>query len=170
MLVLNFILFQLAWFSCVIGAAKGQPWLGVMITVLTLIWHLKQTKQLQYELKILVTSLLIGAVLDQSLLSLNLIDYQDHGWNASVVPVWILALWLAFATTLNMSLAWMHKKRLISFFFGMIGGPLAYIAAERLGAVTILHQGSYVALALGWATVTPLLLFIADRTTHVKEL
>jgi len=108
-------------------------------------------------------------LLDQSLLSLSLIDYQHHGWSISIVPVWILALWLAFATTLNMSLAWMHKRYWISFIFGMIGGPLAYLAAEKLGAVTVASQFSYIALALGWAIITPLLLLIARHISSVES-
>lgn len=169
MLVINFFLFQVAWFSCVLGAANGLPWLGVAITTLVLIWHLKQVHQVHHELKILVSTLLIGAVLDQSFLLLHLIDYQHHGWSSWFVPVWILALWLAFATTLNMSLAWLQKKHWVSFLFGMMGGPLAYIAAEKLGAVVIVNEISYIALALGWAVVTPLLLLIASDQNSVKD-
>jgi len=40
MLILNFILFQIAWFACVLGAANAMPWLGVLVTVVILIWHL----------------------------------------------------------------------------------------------------------------------------------
>ncbi|MEK9940662.1 MAG: DUF2878 family protein, partial [Methylotenera sp.] len=34
MLIINFVLFQLAWFACVLGAANSQPWLGVGVTLL----------------------------------------------------------------------------------------------------------------------------------------
>ena len=169
MLLLNFILFQVSWFACVMGAANSQPWLGVIVTTMVLAWHLYQTNQAHRELKVLVSTMLIGALLDQTLLSLNLIDYQHHGWSISIVPVWILALWLAFATTLNMSLAWMHKRYWISFIFGMIGGPLAYLAAEKLGAVVVAGQLAYVALAVGWAILTPLLLLIARHINSVES-
>jgi len=169
MLLLNFALFQVSWFACVMGAAHSQPWLGVIVTIMVLAWHLYQTNQAHRELKVLVSTMMIGALLDQSLLSLNLIDYQHHGWSISIVPVWILALWLAFATTLNMSMAWMHKRYWISFIFGMIGGPLAYLAAEKLGAVVVAGQLAYVALAVGWAILTPLLLLIARHINTVES-
>jgi len=169
MLLLNFALFQVSWFACVVGAANSQPWLGVIVTIMVLAWHLYQTNQAHRELKVLLSTMLIGALLDQSLLSLHLIDYQHHGWHTSIVPVWILALWLAFATTLNTSLAWMHKRYWISFIFGMLGGPLAYMAAEKLGAVTITSQLAYVALAVGWAMITPLLLLIAHHINSVER-
>ncbi len=169
MLLLNFILFQVSWFACVMGAANSQPWLGVIVTIMVLAWHLYQTNQAHRELKVLVSTMMIGALLDQSLLSLDLIDYQNHGWSISIVPGWILALWLAFATTLNMSMAWMHKRYWISFIFGMIGGPLAYLAAEKLGAVIVAGQLAYVALAVGWAIITPLLLLIARNISSVES-
>ncbi len=169
MLLLNFILFQVSWFACVMGAANSQPWLGVIVTIMVLVWHLYQTNQAHRELKVLVSTMMIGALLDQSLLSLDLIDYQNHGWSISIVPGWILALWLAFATTLNMSLAWMHKRYWISFIFGMIGGPLAYLAAEKLGAVIVAGQLAYIALAVGWAILTPLLLLIARHINSVES-
>jgi hypothetical protein len=31
--VINFVLIQAAWFACVLGAARGMPWLGVFATV-----------------------------------------------------------------------------------------------------------------------------------------
>jgi len=169
MLLLNFALFQVSWFACVMGAANSQPWLGVIVTIMVLAWHLYQTNQAHRELKVLVSTMMIGALLDQSLLSLDLIDYQNHGWSISIVPGWILALWLAFATTLNMSMAWMHKRYWISFIFGMIGGPLAYLAAEKLGAVIVAGQLAYVALAVGWAIITPLLLLIARNISSVES-
>jgi hypothetical protein len=169
MLILNFILFQIAWFACVLGAANAMPWLGVLVTVVILIWHLYKSKNVKNELKLLVYTLVIGAFLDQALLSFNLVNYVHHGWHQFIVPVWILALWLAFGTTLNMSLAWMQKRYYVSFIFGMIGGPLAYLAAEKLGAVTMTGELSFVVLAIGWATITPALLYIARRVNIVKR-
>lgn len=169
MLVLNFILFQIAWFACVLGAANAKPWLGVLITTVIVVWHLAQVNNLSNELKLMVYTIAIGAFLDQALLSFNLVNYLHHGWHQAIVPMWILALWLAFSTTLNMSLAWMQTRYHIGFVFGMIGGPLAYLAAEKLGAVIVTSQLSYVMLAIGWAAITPTLLFIAHHINGVKD-
>jgi hypothetical protein len=169
MLVINFILFQVAWFSCILGAANAQPWLGVLVTMLILAWHLFRSKKVKNELTLLVYTIVVGAFLDQALLSFNLVNYQHHGWHQSIVPIWILALWLAISTTLNVSLAWMQKRYYVGFIFGMIGGPLAYLAAEKLGAVTITSQLSFAVLAIGWATITPTLLYIARRINTVKR-
>ena len=163
MLIINFILFQLAWFACVIGAGKGMPWLGVLITALVLGWHLYQAKNVKPELLLMLCALIIGAAYDQSMLSLGYISYLNNGWSSVIVPVWILALWLAFTSTLNVSLRWMRNKHLVAVVFGAIGGPLAYLGAEKLGAVVLHGATSYIALSIGWAVITPLLLLLSSR-------
>lgn len=140
MLIINFILFQISWFACVIGAARGYPLLGVSITIITLFWHLFQSKQPKFEFLLIVIVLMLGGLFDQFLLSMSLINYQSNGWDSSFVPVWILALWTAFASTLNLSLSWMHDRYLISTLFGAIGGALAFLGAQQLGGVSLLEK------------------------------
>ncbi len=163
MIIINFILFQLSWFACVIGAAKGMPWLGVIVTVLALSWHLYQAKNVKYEVILMLCALLIGAAYDQSMLSLGYISYVNNGWSNAIVPVWILALWLGFTSTLNVSLRWMRGKYVIGIIFGAIGAPLAYLSAEKLGAVVLHGATSYIALSTGWTIITPLLLLLSSR-------
>ena len=172
--VINFILFQIGWFACVIGAAKQMPWLGVIVVAAIVAWHLSQAIQPKLEVYLIVITIIIGAIYDQTMLQNNLLTYQAHGWSTSLTPAWILALWAEFATILNVSLRWMKNikswgKWLIALLFGAIGGPLAYIAAARLGAVQLDNLPlSYVGLSLGWAIITPLLLKLSERFDGFK--
>lgn len=166
--VINFILFQLAWLSCVIGAANHLPWLGVLVTALVLGWHFIQAKQPKHEFMLILVALGIGAFFDQFMLSMQWVNYQAHGWNTAFVPVWILALWGAFASTLNVSLAWMQGRYLIATLFGASGGPLAYFGAQNLGAVNLSGSTAYFALAVGWALITPALIHIATHLNTIE--
>lgn len=168
MLIANFALFQLSWFACVAGAAYGMPWLGVAVTLAAISWHLLQSGQVKAELLLLGSALLIGACFDQGMLLTELVAYRQHGWNPSFVPVWILALWVAFASTLNLSLAWLQGRYLLAALFGAASGPIAYSGAEKIGAVTINSSASYIALSIGWAVMTPLLLSLAKRFNGLK--
>lgn len=162
--VINFVLFQAAWFACVLGAARGVAWLGVFATFLIVAWHLKHAIQAKFEVILLMVTLMIGAVFDQLMLGTQLVSYQAHGWSDTLTPVWILALWAGFATALNVSLRWMQGKWLVALLFGAFGGPLAYMGAERLGAVTLnANPQSYLALSIGWAVITPILLLFARK-------
>jgi Protein of unknown function (DUF2878) len=169
-LIINFILFQIGWFACVLGAAKHMPWLGVIVVAAIVAWHLKQAKHAKPEIILLAIALLIGGIYDQLLLSSNLIGYQAHGWSDSLVPLWILALWALFVTILNVSLKWMRNKWLVAILFGAIGGPLAYMGAEKLGAVTLNSMpNTYIALAVGWAIITPILLMLSAKFDGFKS-
>jgi hypothetical protein len=73
-------------------------------------------------------------------------------------------MWLLFAMTLNHSLSWLKGRYVLSFVFGALGGPLAYVAGEKLGAVEITSDLSLVILAISWAMITPLLMKYSERT------
>lgn len=169
MVIANFLLFQLAWFACVVGAAHSMPWLGVAVTLVVLMWHLYSAKQPKSELLLIFSVLIIGACFDQAMVVSTWVDYQYHGWSERIVPVWILALWVAFATTLNVSLAWMQNRYYIALIFGAIGGPLAYLGAERLGAVSLNVPSAYVALSIGWAMITPAVMYMAKHLNGYKS-
>ena len=171
--IINFVLFQLAWFACVVGASKDLPWLGVIVALAVAAWHISQAIQPKLEMRLILTCLLIGGLYDQAILSSGLVTYVHNGWGnalTALVPAWILGLWLAFATILNASLRWMHGRYITGAVFGAIGGPLAYIGAEKIGAVTLHGNNSYIALSLGWAIITPLLLGIATRYDGFTDL
>lgn len=167
------MLFQIGWFACVLGAAKQMPWLGVSFFALFLIWHLSQAKQAKLELMLVLIAIVIGGIYDQLMTQNKLLIYQAHDFTA-LPPAWILALWAEFAITLNVSLRWMRNKQLrwrwpIAVLFGAIGGPLAYIGAEKLGAVTLNSMpASYIALSIGWAILTPLLVMLAQKFDGYK--
>ena len=76
----------------------------------------------------------------------------------------MVALWMLFATTLNLSLAWLKRHLFVAVLFGAIGGPLAYLGGEKLGALNFESPtAGLIALAIGWALLTPLLAMIAQR-------
>lgn len=171
--VINFILFQAGWFACVLGAAKQLPWLGVIFLGLFLVWHLSQARQPSLELMLIVIAVIIGAIYDLIMTQNKLLTYQSHGWTNSLPAAWILTLWAEFAMTLNVSLRWLKNIKtgrwLVAILFGAIGGPLAYMGAAKLGAVTIdTLPLSYVALSVGWAIVTPILLLLSQKLDGFK--
>lgn len=169
-IIINFILFQIGWFACVIGAAKQMPWIGVVVVLAIVAWHLMHAQQRKREVSLLLIVLVIGGIFDQIMLNHQLISYQSHGWSSGLVPVWILALWAEFSTILNVSLRWMRGRWLIAVLLGAIGGPLAYMGAAKLGAVTLnMMPASYIALSIGWAILTPLMLQLSVKFDGFKQ-
>jgi hypothetical protein len=103
--------------------------------------------------------LVLGLVLEHVLLYAGVVRYAgDPAW----VPVWMLALWPLFATTLNVSLAWFKPRLGLAALAGCVAGPLAYVGGAALGAIQLDTSALWI-LALGWALAFPLLLALARR-------
>nr|WP_207280756.1 DUF2878 domain-containing protein [Thiocystis violacea] len=158
------IAFQLAWFACVLGGAHHWPWLGVIVAVLVVALRLLQSPKPQTEAVMILAVGLIGAAWDSLLVRLGFLSYPSGMLLPWLAPIWIIAMWLAFATTLNVSLGWLKGRWYLASLFGAIGGPLAYYAGNRLGGVSFPDTlVAMTVLAGGWSFLMPLTAWIAER-------
>lgn len=163
-LVLNVIAFQFGWFACVLGAAHDQPWLGSAVVAVLVAVHLATAIRPAVEVRLVAAALVIGVVWETLLLACGWIEYSTGVIWAGVAPLWIVMLWALFAITLNSSLGWLKGRLLVAAVFGAVGGPLAYWGGVRLGALVFVEPlFAVIALAVGWAVLTPLLVVLAQR-------
>ena len=162
LVAVNFIAFQLGWFACVLGAAHGIAWAGTGFALAVVAWHLSRASAPRAELMLVLTAAGMGALWDSALAAVGWIRYPSGVLIEGAAPHWIVALWMLFATTLNLSLGWLKRSMPLAAVFGAIGGPLAYLGGAGLGALEMVEQRlALAALALGWAVFTPLLLQVA---------
>lgn len=164
--VVNFILFHAAWLMCVIGAARGHLLLGPAAAVIVAAIHLALSGHRRRELNLLMCAVALGTVLDSLMVAIGILEFNGASswWPC---PPWIMGLWLVFATTINSSLSWLRKRLSWALVFGAIGGPLAYYAGLRLGALTFTCSTAIAisALAIEWAFAMVALVLIAQRMT-----
>ncbi|MFN3860053.1 MAG: DUF2878 domain-containing protein [Roseateles sp.] len=162
LLVLNLIAFQLAWFACVLGAARGVPAWGSAAVAAAVLLQLVVSDARLADLALLIAAPALGLVWDTALLRADVVVYASPGPVLGWAPGWILALWALFATTLREPLRWLHGRWLLAAVVGGAAGALSYWSAARLGAARIpdvpLALG---VLAAGWAVMTPGLLALA---------
>jgi hypothetical protein len=157
-------LFQIAWFACVLGAANNLPWIGPLVVGLIVIYHLARVPNAGPELQLIASAAVIGAAFDSLLVASGWVSYPSGQWHAALAPYWIVAMWIGFATTLNVSLGWLKGRYWLATLFGAAGGPLAYLAGAKLGGITLVSsEAALIALALGWAAIMPLLTYLAAR-------
>lgn len=167
-LMANIILFQLGWFTCVWGAAHEMAWAGTVIAALIVALHLMCTARPGEELKLVVVAIFIGTVLDSVVLATGILQFRSGTFISGVAPHWVLALWALFATTLNVSLSWLHGRWMLAMLLGAIAGPLSYWGGVKLGAVAFLQpQPAVMELTIEWALAMPLLMFLAKRFSGV---
>lgn len=160
--VVNFLLFDAAWFACVLGAARGWPWLGplALLGVVTVALVLSDNRG--GEIKLLASAAALGFLFDTGMTAAGFFYPLPHFLPPPFSPPWLIAMWLNLAATLNYSMAWLKKRYLLAAAFGAAGGPLAYYSGAELGAVvTPPGFGDLLALAAGWGAVTPLLVWLA---------
>jgi hypothetical protein len=158
----NMLRFQLGWFASVLGAAQGLAWLGPVVIAVILFFHLRAARHAGQEALLLSLTLFIGLLFETPPALLGWVGYTGH--TAILPPLWMIALWVCFATTLNVSLRGLREHTALLALFGLIGGPVAYWGGVNLGAMHWLQaMPELIYLALGWAVLTPLLGRLALR-------
>ena len=166
----NFIAFQAGWFACILSAANGMPWTAAGASVAVVLLHLARAGDARAELKLALAAALIGAVFENALALAGWTGFDGGQLAPHTAPLWMVSQWMMFASTLNLSLAWMKPRLALAAAFGAIGAPLSYLGGERLGALHILDRdAAVIALAVGWALLAPLLLVLARRWNGYGE-
>ncbi|MFM9967731.1 MAG: DUF2878 domain-containing protein, partial [Burkholderiales bacterium] len=159
---INIVAFQAGWFACILSAANGMPWLAAGVSLAVVLLHLARAHDVRAELKLALAAGIAGAMFENALALAGWTGFEGGVLIAGSAPLWMVAQWMMFATTLNLSLAWMKSRLLLAALFGAIGAPLSYLGGERLGALQILDRDAALwALGLGWALLAPLLLILA---------
>ena len=163
-LIVNFAVFQIAWLSSVIGGAQQMPWLGPVAVSVALIIHLTAARRPLEEVLLVVSCAIIGACFDSILVASGWVTYKAGLFSEFLAPYWIITMWMLFATTLNVSMRWMRGKPLLASVFGFLGGPTTYLAGEKLGGIVLVNQtAALVALAIGWAMMMPVLMWLSEN-------
>ena len=167
--VVNLLGYQLTWFVTVSSAAHARPLVGILAALLFCLCQLAASRWPLLDLKLIAAAMLMGATLDGFLARSGLLHYAAAAPAVPILgcPLWILGLWMAFATTITRSLGWLRGRAWAAAVFGAVGGPLAYWAAARgWGAVSLADGGwkALLALALGWGLALVLLLALSDRS------
>ena len=71
-------------------------------------------------------------------------------------------MWVNMAASLRYSLGWMRNRYFLGALLGMILGPAAYLAGERLGGINLID--GMLPIAIEWFIAMPLLLLLEHRS------
>jgi hypothetical protein len=161
---LNFAVFQIVWTGVILSVAQGMPWLGCLLVAAAIALHLRLAPSAKAELQLIAVVTLLGAAFECLRLTQADVIYPN-GQLASWMPAyWLLALWALMATTLNLSLRWLHGRMALAAILGLVGGPLAFSAGVRLGAARFENETqALISLGVGWLVIMPLLVLLARR-------
>ena len=162
--VINLVGFKLGWAAVILTAAASMPALGLVAIAAVVALHLARTPDARPETIMLVAAAAIGLVWESVLVATGLLTYDTGLLLPGMAPYWIVAMWVLFATTLNVGMRWMRRSAIVAAVAGGVGGPMAFAAGERLGAVTFADPVvSLAAVGVGWALLLPMLVNVAKR-------
>ena len=168
--IINVVLYQIGWFSCVLGAAHGFPVSGALGALALVVVHLLLTDARMAEIRLLLAACLLGVMADSLQQATGLFTFKtDPRWPLWL-PFWVFIIWAQFATLFRFALHWLAGRYLLGALFGALGGPLAYWGGIRLGAATFGESPllTLVILALVWALMMPLLLRLRHKLASAE--
>mgnify|MGYP001163520115 FL=1 len=158
----NIIAFNLTWLACVVGR-DDYLWLAapaVFVYVILLVRHQV------IELKRLLPLIAIGISIDVLLTALGIFQFEASLFGAGglLIPAWLMVLWVAFSTTLFLSLRMIGRYKILAALCGALVIPFNYAVGERLGAVSFgdAYPLALLSMSAIWIIALPLSCMIAD--------
>jgi len=168
-ILINIVAFKIGWAASIFGAASGMPLLGPVVVLAVIAAHLQMASNPSRELLLIVMTGVIGASWDSVMVAAGWLTYPSGTLVDWLAPYWILAMWMLFATTLNMAFRWLRGRPFVAALLGAIFGPLSYYVGASLGAVEINEfAAAMTGLAAAWAVLLPGLLALATRFDGVN--
>lgn len=164
LLLTNIVVFQVAWLLSVIGGAQQMPWLGPLATLFALAWHLSAARKPFEEVLLVLCCGLMGLCFDSYLVGAGWVTYKAGLFSDYVAPYWIITMWMLFGMTLNVSMRWLRGRPKLAALFGFYGGPASYLGGQALGGIVLSNQfAALLALAIGWAIMMPILMWLSEN-------
>ncbi|QNP41758.1 DUF2878 domain-containing protein [Lysobacter solisilvae (ex Woo and Kim 2020)] len=166
----NAVGYQAVWIIAVTGAAHGRAYWALAAAAVFVAAQWLASQHRASDLRLLAVAVALGVILDGTLAASGWLRYATPD-PALLAPAWILAVWAAFALTINHSLRFLQGRPAWAAAVGALGGPAAYLAAERgFGAVTFATPPArgVVMLAVAWALVLALLGHLAQSWQPVR--
>ncbi|MFM1815786.1 MAG: hypothetical protein RLZ98_2481 [Pseudomonadota bacterium] len=163
--IVSVVLFQSAWAACAYGAVHDLPQIGVLGCLASLAVGMLLARN-RLGLVALALSLgLYGLVAETAILKAGLTSYSAPGPYPGIAPIWIVGLWMAFATLIAPAFGWLQGRLVVAGALAAVAGPMSYYAAMRLGALQLAEPqwAGLLAIAVMWAVAMPLALQVRER-------
>ena len=168
--VAYFLLGQVCWFACVLGAAAGRSLIGIGVCAILVALHLLRVARPREELKLLAAVMVIGGTWESVVIRCGLLTYPASTLTDGLAPAWLFALWVSFAAQFNTTYAWLKTRIPAAALLGVIAGPLSFRAGAALGALHFAKPiPAAVTLGLGWAVLLPVITMLSRRWDGVSN-
>jgi hypothetical protein len=168
--VANLVVFEAAWFACILGVAHGHPAWGTAAVVAAIGWHVAISARPARELALAGLLGGIGLVAESLVVAQGHVAYPAGQPVAWLAPYWMVALWAELAIALNVTLRWLKRRPVLALVLGAVFGPLSFLGGVRLGGARFVDEtAALVTLAAMWALLMPLVMALSDHFDGVGD-
>lgn len=158
-IILNLAIFQIGWLVTVIGG----DFYAVFYTLFAIAVHHWLVVKHASEWKLIGIIVLVGCSWDLWMVQAQFLAFSNAG--VFGIPLWLICLWVLFATTFQHCLRWLQTRYFLAAIFAAVFGPLSYwfgtqISNAKMGEPLWL---SIVVLSVGWAVLFPCGIHLARK-------
>jgi hypothetical protein len=156
---LLFIMFQLQWWGCALGAKYNQVLPSTIFVILTWIIEFIILKINWHQIKTITSWAILGIILDSAQSYFGIMHFKPDWYTLNwLTPTWLIALWCSFSIWAAMS-TWLRNYKWIVTTLTLIVAPLSYWSGMQLGVLT-LNYGlfSMLSIAGSWLILMVLIL------------
>jgi hypothetical protein len=162
--LVNLGLYQVGWFVAIVCAAKGSLVWAAAVPLGLAALHAVLAKRTVNEVRFLLLAGLVGIAVDSLVGAFGAVAPRGSGPLPGLPPLWLTALWVQLATLVRFSLRWLAGRYFLAAGLAAVGGPIAFLVGERMGAATFPNGPLFAVaiLALAWAIATPVLYWTSE--------
>lgn len=171
--LISLVGYQGVWLAAVIGAGHGLWWPGPLALLPFAVWQIAGDAQPRAELRLMLAIGVMGCLLDSAFAANGVLAFAAAVPSPALAPVWIVAIWMAFALTLTTTFRFLGGHPWLAALLGAVGAPLAYLAAAHGWNAVTFPRGETLAmsaLAAGWALALPTTLWLATWSHRAGRL
>lgn len=165
-LVFDIVGFQSAWWASALGAGAGYWEPGVAAGAIVIAVQLALSADRRALIAAIATASVLAVVAETGLVASGLVTYAAHWPSLDFSPIWIVVLWMVFATCVPATDRMLGSNAVLkSILVGAVIAPPTYWAGENFAALSF-TEPRLIGLgttAVIWMLATPLMILAHRR-------
>lgn len=162
---INFFAFYVAWWAMLISTWKGMPVIGwVVFAAVMAIHFFRVSVNKNKDAKEVLAIAAIGILLDTVLSQTGILTF-NNSFLTILPPLWLIGIWLLFATTISYTFILIRNKIPAQIIVGGFFAPVSYITGAKLGLLSLYQPfPTYYAIhGACWLVFFPLCFYISKK-------
>ena len=160
----NAIAFQITWFLCLLANNN----IALISVVILCLFHGFFIVEQNKEWLLILMFSVAGIILDSGFQTVKILQFNgaiDVTSSLSIIPIWMMCLWIAFATGLAHALTWFHHRLSVAALVGATIVPINYYVGLSLSNSSAVEPlwFALLCISISWSILLPVGLFYAKR-------